>query len=69
MTTGSKELTGAARVEETHLSEVERYKSKLDQYRSRLEKMDSVFAHVSEAILVAESDSRIIDANLPACAN
>jgi len=47
--------------------ELQRYHRELDECRKRMEQMEGLFAHVADAIFVAEPDGRIIDVNPAAC--
>src|SRR5262245_28830315 len=47
--------------------ELEQRQCELEECRARLEQMEGLFAHVADAVFVAESDGRIIDVNPAAC--
>src|SRR5713101_3543403 len=62
------ETAGVDRTVEALRIELRRYQRELDECRKRMEQMEGVFAHVADAIFVAEPDGRIIDSNPAACA-
>jgi PAS domain-containing protein len=48
--------------------ELERRRRKGVRWQERLEQMESLFAHVADAVFVAEPEGQIVDANPAACA-
>ena len=68
MNTGSSTVDNAAEKSGVLPLLLEGYRRKLDQYRQRLQQLESLFAHVADAVLVAELDGQIIDVNPAACA-
>jgi PAS domain S-box-containing protein len=67
MKTRSQEIKVAAKTDEALRLELERCKRDLDERQKRVEHMEGLFAHVADAIFVAEPDGRIIDVNPSAC--
>src|SRR5712692_9987492 len=58
----------AAKTVESLRPELARCQRELAECSKRMEQMEGVFAHVVDAIFVAEPDGRIIDTNPAACA-
>src|SRR6267378_6413959 len=61
------ETAGVDRTVQSLRDELGRYQRKLDECRKFMEQIDGLFAHVADAIFVAEPDGRIIDVNPAAC--
>jgi PAS domain S-box-containing protein len=68
MNTGSNEIGNEANASESLRLELERCQRKLDESQKRAAQMEDLFAHVADAIFVAETDGRILDVNPAACA-
>src|SRR5258708_36307565 len=66
MNTNLGEVADAGRIDPLRL-ELERCQRELDQSRDQLGRMESLFTHFADAVIVAELDGRIIDANPAAC--
>ncbi len=67
MKTDLDEFADAARRVESLQLELERCRRELDTYQERLEQMETLYAHVADAIFVAELDGQIIDVNPAGC--
>ncbi len=67
MNIGSGEISDADKVTAPLRLELNRLHSELAECHKRMEQMEGLFAHVADAIFVAEPDGRIIDVNPAAC--
>src|SRR5258708_18075260 len=67
MNTGSGAIKGAETATERLQLELDRLRSELDRCTTRLYLAEKLLEHVTDAVLVADLDGRIIDANLAAC--
>jgi PAS domain-containing protein len=63
MNIASKEPVAAAQVEAAQREKVERSQRELEECHNHLEHRESLFAHVPEAMLIAEPNGSIVDAN------
>lgn len=68
MKTSLEKTTNTAKTVESLRLELERCQRELDAGNKRMQHMEGVFAHVADAIFVAEQDGRIIDVNQAASA-
>jgi PAS domain S-box-containing protein len=68
MSPGLNEIGNAANASESLRLELEGCQRRLDESQKRAAQMEDLFAHVADAIFVAETDGRILDVNLAACA-
>src|SRR5260221_1837447 len=67
MNAGSGAIKGAETATERLQLELDRLRSELDRCTTRLHLAEKLLEHVTDAVLVADLDGRIIDANLAAC--
>jgi PAS domain S-box-containing protein len=67
MNTSSDENADAAKTVESQRLNVEQYKLGLDELQRHVAQMEGFFAHVADAIFVAQPDGRIINVNPAAC--
>jgi PAS domain S-box-containing protein len=67
MNTNSSTAGSAANAAGVEQFELEQTRRELDRCQQRLEQMENLFAHVADAVLVAELDGQIIDLNPAAC--
>src|SRR5258707_14196550 len=67
MNTGSGAIKGAETATERLQLDLDRLRSELDRCTTRLHLAEKLLEHVTDAVLVADLDGRIIDANLAAC--
>src|SRR5258707_2045837 len=67
MNTGSGAIKGAETATERLQLELDRLRSELDRCTTRLHLAEKLLEHVTDAVLVADLDGRIIDVNPAAC--
>ena len=63
----SEEMIAPVKTVELLQFELEQCQRELDERQQRLEMMESLFAHVADAVFLTEPDGQIIDANPAAC--